>query len=126
LSRRRRRTRKQSESETPAASIKRRKATSRRNTATGSDSEDNTESVPRFPERQPIKQCQYNFLVQLDTALNSHQRISILNKQIDDLRKTYNMIKTELASIDRRRKKLRRRERENKKQQQMKMQHSTS
>lgn len=34
-SRRRRRTRKPSESETPAASIKRRKATSRRNTATG-------------------------------------------------------------------------------------------
>lgn len=61
-----------------------------------------------------------------DSALNSHQRIAILNKQIDDLRKTYNMIKTELASIDRRRKKLRRRERENKKQQQIKMQQSTS
>ncbi|KAG4067106.1 hypothetical protein HA402_000097 [Bradysia odoriphaga] len=120
-SRRRRRTRKASESDTPAASIKRRKATSRRNTATGSDSED-TDNVQRFPDRQPIKQSQYNFLVQLDSALNSHQRIAILNKQIDDLRKTYNMIKTELASIDRRRKKLRRRERENKKQQQMKMQ----
>lgn len=124
-SRRRRRTRKASESDTPAASIKRRKATSRRNTATGSDSED-TDNVQRFPDRQPIKQCQYNFLVQLDSALNSHQRIAILNKQIDDLRKTYNMIKTELASIDRRRKKLRRRERENKKQQQMKMQQAAS
>ncbi|KAJ6638025.1 AT-rich interactive domain-containing protein 4B [Pseudolycoriella hygida] len=122
-SRRRRRVRKQSESEAPVTSIKRRKAASRRNT--GSDSEDNTENVQRFPER-PTKQSQYNFLVQLDSALNSHQRIVILNKQIDELRNTYNMIKTELASIDRRRKKLRRRERENKKQQQLKMQQSAS
>lgn len=47
--------------------------------------------------------------------MNSNQRIALLKKKIQDLRKTYNMIKTELASIDRRRKKLRRREREMKK-----------
>lgn len=47
--------------------------------------------------------------------MNSNQRIALLKKKIQDLRKTYNMIKTELASIDRRRKKLRRRERELKK-----------
>lgn len=57
-----------------------------------------------------------------DPALNSHQRISLLNKKIQDLRKTYTMIKAELASIDRRRKKLRRRERENKKNQQKQQQ----
>uniref|UniRef100_A0A1B0DMC9 Uncharacterized protein n=2 Tax=Phlebotomus papatasi TaxID=29031 RepID=A0A1B0DMC9_PHLPP len=51
-------------------------------------------------------------------ALNSSQRIAILKKKIQELRKTYNQIKAELASIDRRRKKLRRRERENKKNQQ--------
>lgn len=50
-----------------------------------------------------------------DPAMNSNQRITLLKKKIQDLRKTYNMIKTELASIDRRRKKLRRREREMKK-----------
>lgn len=50
--------------------------------------------------------------------MNSNQRIMLLKKKIQELRKTYNMIKTELASVDRRRKKLRRRERENKKNQQ--------
>ncbi|XP_055609638.1 AT-rich interactive domain-containing protein 4B isoform X2 [Uranotaenia lowii] len=63
--------------------------------------------------------CQYNFLVNLDPALNSAQRVAILKKKIQELRKTYNAIKAELASIDRRRKKLRRRERENKKQAKM-------
>lgn len=53
----------------------------------------------------------------LDPALNSNQRITILNKKIQDLRKTYHILKAELASIDRRRKKLRRRDRENKKNQ---------
>lgn len=54
--------------------------------------------------------------------MNSTQRISLLKKKIQDLRKTYNMIKTELASIDRRRKKLRRREREIKKNVQKQLQ----
>lgn len=54
--------------------------------------------------------------------MNSNQRISLLKKKIQDLRKTYNMIKTELASIDRRRKKLRRREREIKKNVQKQLQ----
>lgn len=50
-----------------------------------------------------------------DAAMSSHQRISLLERKIQELRKTYNMIKSELASIDRRRKKLKRREREIKK-----------
>jgi hypothetical protein len=63
-----------------------------------------------------------NFIVHFflaDPAMSNGQRVSILRKKIQELRKTYNQIKTELASIDRRRKKLRRRERENKKQQQL-------
>ena len=56
----------------------------------------------------------------VDPALGSHQKIAILEKKIQELRKTYNMIKADLASIDRRRKKLRRREREIKKNQQQK------
>lgn len=51
-----------------------------------------------------------------DPSLGSDQCIAILLKQIQELRKTYNAIKIDLASIDRRRKKLRRREREKKQQ----------
>ncbi|XP_058828786.1 AT-rich interactive domain-containing protein 4B isoform X2 [Topomyia yanbarensis] len=95
------------------------------------DSEDNSDSMAfqrggsigaqsigaiGSPSGKSSRPCQYNFLVNLDPALNSAQRIAILKKKIQELRKTYNVIKAELASIDRRRKKLRRRERENKKQ----------
>lgn len=95
------------------------------------DSEDNSDSMAfhrgnissgaggsssASPGGKSGRPCQYNFLVNLDPALNSAQRIGILKKKIQELRKTYNAIKAELASIDRRRKKLRRRERENKKQ----------
>lgn len=51
-----------------------------------------------------------------DPNMGSEQCITILLKQIQELRKTYNTIKGDLASIDRRRKKLRRREREKKQQ----------
>lgn len=51
----------------------------------------------------------------LDPSLSSHQKIAILEKKIQDLRKTYNMIKSDLVTFDRRKKKLRRRERETKK-----------
>ena len=57
------------------------------------------------------------FLYFTDPSINPDQCIAILLKQIQDLRKTYNIIKSDLASIDRRRKKLRRREREKKQQQ---------
>ncbi|XP_055678656.1 AT-rich interactive domain-containing protein 4B [Lutzomyia longipalpis] len=116
----RRRARKSSESE--ATLPKRRKAVTRKaamSATNGSDSEDNSDpALQRTHVRRSPKPCQYNFLVQLDPALNSSQRITILKKKIQELRKTYNQIKAELASIDRRRKKLRRRERENKKNQQ--------
>lgn len=68
-------------------------------------------TITRTPGRSP-KPCQYNFLVSLETTMTSNHRISLLKKKIQELRKTYNTIKAELASIDRRRKKLRRRERE--------------
>lgn len=60
-----------------------------------------------------INDCVYIFL---DPNMSSNQRINILEKKIQDLRKTYVMIKNEMSAKDRRRKKLRRRERENKKQ----------
>lgn len=45
------------------------------------------------------------------------QRINVLEKKIQDLRKTYLMIKNEMNAKERRRKKLRKRERENKQKQ---------
>ncbi|XP_017852000.2 pneumococcal serine-rich repeat protein [Drosophila busckii] len=64
-----------------------------------------------------VRPCPYNFLVELDPSLSAEECISILRKQIQDLRKAYNSIKGELALIDRRRKKMRRREREKKQHQ---------
>uniref|UniRef100_A0A1I8MYT3 SH3 domain-containing protein n=1 Tax=Musca domestica TaxID=7370 RepID=A0A1I8MYT3_MUSDO len=125
-------------------SKRRRAMTINKNKTAGSDSDDNSDNIsqrsahtPRHSLQQQSqtqqssssssgsKPCPYNFLVQLDPSLSSDQCIAILLKQIQDLRKTYNIIKTDLASIDRRRKKLRRREREKKQlmqnQQQMKV-----
>ncbi|EDO64560.1 AGAP007503-PA [Anopheles gambiae str. PEST] len=95
-------------------------------TSNATDSEDNSDTIAAFHRSSSStlifvgsktgRPCQYNFLVNLDPSLNSNQRIVIIKKKIQELRKTYNSIKAELASIDRRRKKLRRRERENKKQ----------
>ncbi|XP_053662543.1 mucin-19 [Anopheles marshallii] len=94
------------------------------NTSNATDSEDNSDNLAAFHRSSSLifvgsktgRPCQYNFLVNLDPSLNSNHRIGIIRKKIQELRKTYNVIKAELASIDRRRKKLRRRERENKKQ----------
>uniref|UniRef100_A0A182WJ66 ARID domain-containing protein n=1 Tax=Anopheles minimus TaxID=112268 RepID=A0A182WJ66_9DIPT len=94
------------------------------NTSNATDSEDNSDNLAAFHRSSSLifvgsktgRPCQYNFLVNLDPSLNSNHRIGIIRKKIQELRKTYNAIKAELASIDRRRKKLRRRERENKKQ----------
>ncbi|XP_002134394.3 serine-rich adhesin for platelets isoform X1 [Drosophila pseudoobscura] len=73
---------------------------------------------PSSSNQLGVRPCPYNFLVELDRSLSSDQCITILRKQIQDLRKAYNTIKGELAVIDRRRKKMRRREREKKQQQQ--------
>lgn len=79
---------------------------------------------------------QFNFLVELgkklpikglsirlatcilsDPNMSSSQRINIIAKKIQELKKTYVAIKNEMNAKDRRRKKLRRRERENKQKQ---------
>lgn len=48
------------------------------------------------------------------------QRISILEKKIQELKKTYLMIKNEMSAKERRRKKMKRRDRENKQKQTIK------
>lgn len=114
----RRRTRKQSEMMMMEAQAKRRRPLTTVKKTNGSDSEDNSDTISqRSSSSRHNRPCQYNFLVQLDPSMNPDQRIAILLKQIQDLRKTYNMIKGDLASIDRRRKKMRRREREKKQMQ---------
>ncbi|XP_015123692.1 AT-rich interactive domain-containing protein 4B isoform X2 [Diachasma alloeum] len=61
------------------------------------------------------KSLKYNFFVDLDPELDGCQRIALLQQKLSEIKKTYNIVKTELAAIERRRKKLRRREREAKK-----------
>ncbi|XP_063994153.1 AT-rich interactive domain-containing protein 4B isoform X2 [Diachasmimorpha longicaudata] len=61
------------------------------------------------------KSLKYNFFVDLDPELDGCQRIAVLQQKLSEIKKTYNIVKTELAAIERRRKKLRRREREAKK-----------
>lgn len=58
-----------------------------------------------------------NYWLILDSNMPCTQRINILEKKIQDLRKTYLMIKNEMNAKERRRKKLRKRERENKQKQ---------
>ena len=53
----------------------------------------------------------YNFCTPLDDCLEADKRIQILQDRLQDLRKTYLNIKSELATIERRRKKCKRKER---------------
>lgn len=53
----------------------------------------------------------YNFCVPLDESLETDKRIQILQERLQELRKTYLNIKSELATIERRRKKCKRKER---------------
>ncbi|RZF43118.1 hypothetical protein LSTR_LSTR001296 [Laodelphax striatellus] len=114
-SKKRRRSRKRSEDVCKRAKLARR---SPRNPA-GSDSDDTSEnslagsSLDLTASRSP-KPSKHNFYVQLDPELDGAQRIAVLQQKLQELRKTYMSLKTELACIDRRRKKLRRREREEK------------
>lgn len=110
----RRHTRKHSECGEPMSKRRRHNISKRNN---GSDSDDNSDANISQRSNRSSRPCQYNFTVELDPNMNPNQRIAILNKTIAELRQTYNMIKNELLSIDRRRKKLRRREREKKMQQ---------
>lgn len=117
-------------------------------TSTDSDSNDNsdvnafTSSRSQSETGASTGKMQFNFLVELgkkfkkncnkfqnsnnffspsDPNLSSNQRINILVKKIQELKKTYLMIKNEMNAKDRRRKKLRRRERENKQKQAVKV-----
>lgn len=104
---------------------------------TDSDSNDNSD-VNLFTSRSHVEsgaiKSQFHFLVELgkffcvttnklfnllkyiilDPNMPTSQRINILEKKIQDLRKAYLLIKNEMSAKERRRKKMRKRERENK------------
>ena len=55
----------------------------------------------------------YNsFIIFLDPNMDQAERISTLQKTLEELRKTYLNVKGDLSAIERRRKKIRRMERE--------------
>ncbi|KAG5684432.1 hypothetical protein PVAND_013666 [Polypedilum vanderplanki] len=90
----------------------------------GNDSDSNDNSDVNIFTRNQVEpsqgssnKIQFNFLVELDPNMPSCHRISLLEKKIQDLRKTYMMIKNEMNAKERRRKKMRKRERENKQKQ---------
>ncbi|KAK8753353.1 hypothetical protein OTU49_004048, partial [Cherax quadricarinatus] len=58
------------------------------------------------------RRSRYNFCQELDPDLDASKRIAVLQSRIQELKRTYMQVKTELASVERRRKKLRRKERE--------------
>lgn len=58
------------------------------------------------------RRSRYNFCQELDPDLDATKRIAVLQSRIQELKRTYMQVKTELASVERRRKKLRRKERE--------------
>lgn len=54
----------------------------------------------------------YNFCTPIDESLEAEKRISILQERLQELRKTYLNIKSEVASIERRRKKVKKKDKE--------------
>jgi len=61
---------------------------------------------------KPNATSKYNFYVQLNPNMDQTERISKLQKTLEELRKTYLNVKGDLSAIERRRKKIRRKERE--------------
>eukprot|EP00090_Calanus_glacialis_P010468 TRINITY_DN18857_c0_g1_i1.p1 TRINITY_DN18857_c0_g1~~TRINITY_DN18857_c0_g1_i1.p1 ORF type:complete len:1601 (-),score=506.46 TRINITY_DN18857_c0_g1_i1:766-5568(-) len=61
---------------------------------------------------KPNTTSKYNFYVQLNPNMDQTERISKIQKTLEELRKTYLNVKGDLSAIERRRKKIRRKERE--------------
>ncbi|GAB6031800.1 hypothetical protein CHUAL_010202 [Chamberlinius hualienensis] len=60
----------------------------------------------------PSRPSRYNFYVHLDDYPDADQRIAAIQDKLGELKKTYLSLKSEVASIDRRRKKLKKKEKE--------------
>ncbi|CAB4064584.1 RAB1A [Lepeophtheirus salmonis] len=63
------------------------------------------QALVALSQRSP-KSSRYNFYVDLDPAMDSSERISLIQQNLEELRKTYLNIKSDLALIERRRKKI--------------------
>merc|ERR1711997_721731 len=69
------------------------------------------DALAALSQRSP-KTSKFNFYVQLDPTMDSSERISKLQSNLEELRKTYMDLRSKLTAIERRRKKIRRKERE--------------
>ncbi|XP_013404516.1 AT-rich interactive domain-containing protein 4B [Lingula anatina] len=70
-----------------------------------------TETAGRRP-RSPNRPSKYNFNLEVGADLEGESRINFLQEKLQEIRKIYMSLKSEVASIDRKRKKLKRREKE--------------
>ncbi|KAJ8674346.1 hypothetical protein QAD02_005608 [Eretmocerus hayati] len=75
---------------------------------------------------RPSVPTKFNFLSDLDPTLDGNQRVVILMQRMTELRKTYSNIKSDLATVERRRKKLKRRLKEAQKAAKAEMQQACS
>ncbi|XP_014673418.1 PREDICTED: AT-rich interactive domain-containing protein 4B-like [Priapulus caudatus] len=75
----------------------------------GSPSQDPRHKLPIVPP--PDRQPKWNFCA-IDSSLEGEERINFLQEQLQELRRVYMSLKSEVACIDRRRKRLRKKERE--------------
>ncbi|CAG2175522.1 unnamed protein product, partial [Oppiella nova] len=71
-------------------------------------------SVSQISFNDFVPESKYNFCAPLDKSADPDRRISILQERLQELKKTYMNIKSEVAILDRKKKKARRKERERK------------
>merc|ERR1711902_161380 len=69
------------------------------------------DALAALSQRSP-RTSKLNFYVKFDPLMDSSERISKLQSNLEELRKTYMTLRSKLTSIERRRKKIRKRERE--------------
>lgn len=69
-------------------------------------------ALAALAQPRPNVASKYNFYVQLDPSMEQAERIQKLQKTLEDLRKTYNHVKSELTALERRRKKMRRKDKD--------------
>merc|ERR1719220_1150456 len=84
---------------------------SRQSTRVSSLGSLDNDALAALSQRSP-RTSKFNFYVKFDPLMDSTERISKLQTNLEELRKTYMTLRNKLTSIERRRKKIRRRERE--------------
>merc|ERR1712020_651279 len=84
---------------------------SRQSTRVSSLGSLDNDALAALSQRSP-RTSKFNFYVKFDPMMDSSERITKLQTNLEELRKTYMTLRSKLTSIERRRKKIRKRERE--------------